>query len=218
MDIEKQIQSAQKSVKMTEEPAVATGKPRIYRPVHTPEPAIAARHIRILTKGWETFTGDIGQIHFENGVSKEAIAEVYVNRVAAQLHVVDAETGEQVGPVARMQGCKTLVAPVEVKTKVATEAQIAQMQNSDQTAPEMNDDGFILYSEAQLGEIVDKQGIDGLREIAIPLGVKGRSINDLIAAILRAQDVVSARKAGVRAPGAAEAAKPGLPVSPPAGV
>ena len=55
-----------------------------------------------------------------------------------------------------------------------------------------------FYTFEQLGDVVDESGIQGLRDIAKPYGVKGRSIPDLISAILRAQDIARARRAGSR--------------------
>lgn len=45
-----------------------------------------------------------------------------------------------------------------------------------------------VYSDEQLGIIADREGINGLRKIAEALGVKGRSIRELIENILKAQE------------------------------
>lgn len=44
-----------------------------------------------------------------------------------------------------------------------------------------------IYTETDLAEIAERKGIKGLREIAEPMGVRARSIGEMIAAILHRQ-------------------------------
>lgn len=44
-----------------------------------------------------------------------------------------------------------------------------------------------VYSQVELEEVADKTGIEGLREIARPLGVKSNSITKLVSEIIEAQ-------------------------------
>jgi hypothetical protein len=188
-------------VKGTVEPAVVTGRPHIHVPPPAPAevPDNGVRiHIRMMSKGWENYTGDFGSHNFTNGLSDEPLPQVAVDRVATQLRCIDPETGLQVGPGQRLINNKpiklTIVAPLVAPTtdQKATDAEaIKQTKKSELEAQP-------FYSHDQLCGVVDERGIQGLRDIAQVYGVKGRAIPELMASILRAQDVARARRAGSR--------------------
>lgn len=134
--------------------------------------------LRLTAPGWQTYTGQMGVIFFENGLSVADVLPVDAVRVAgvigaewedgrpanvSQIYLDNLQTEAAV-----MQDNRQPEAPVVESSKVA-----------QVTTPE------VTYTEEQLAEIADKQGIAGLREIADPLGVKGNSIAGLIASILK---------------------------------
>lgn len=165
--------------------------------------------VRLAAKGWETFTGSFGfQAEFKNGVSVGDLSPRQVARIASTTRVVDAETGEQVGPsvIALAVHSATMPAAPTVKTKVDTDReeeidrarllkeqaereaqQAAALAEAEAKAERQEDKDIIVYSRQELEAIGANAGISGLREIATPLGVKGRAISELVTEILAAQ-------------------------------
>jgi len=174
------------------EPAVVTGQPRVHRAPAVDVIASDKRQVRLAQKGWENFTGDFGQVIFQNGVSVSKVTNFEYDRIATQIRVVDNETGEALGPGQRQQQAHTVHAPLK-KASITPEGEVKQGE------PEIDNRQVLLGREA-LYKIVDTSGIDGLRKIAAPLGVKARSIPELINAIDRAQKSLAAKRAGEAAP------------------
>lgn len=136
--------------------------------------------LRLTAPGWQTYTGQMGVIFFENGLSVGDVLPVDAVRVAgvigaewedgrpanvSQIYLDNMQTEAAV-----MQDNREPEAPV-----VETKSEVTQV-----TSPE------VTYTEAQLAEIADNGGITALREIATPLGIKSNSIAAMIAAILKA--------------------------------
>ena len=136
--------------------------------------------LRLTAAGWQTYTGQMGVIFFENGLSVADVLPVDAVRVAgvigaewedgrpanvSQIYLDNLQTEAAV-----MQDNRQPEAPV-----VETKSEVAQV-----ATPE------VTYTEAQLAEIADKGGISALREIATPLGIKSNSIAAMISAILKA--------------------------------
>lgn len=171
--------------------------------------------IRLLKKGFDNFTGFIGQVEFENGLSVESVSAREAARFGAAFPCETVD-GEQVGPSARLtqmkhEGARQLeshaVVPetpptpesetdkaeaeaegffeqpeedveIEVETVEATEEAAEVVEEKAPSA------GHTFES---LAAVADKKGIAGLREVGAEMGVKGRSVNDLIDAILKKQ-------------------------------
>ena len=170
------------------------------------------RRIRIVSKGWETFTSSLGHgAMFENGVSVDPVDQRNIRRIGASLSIVDAETGEPLGPSAEMAAAQNKRAPVfkaRGKTPKQNRADNAEQtaerarliaeakareekREADRKAAEakrLEDEfGAVVYSREELEAVAANDGIKGLREIADPLGVKNTSISGLIEEILNAQ-------------------------------
>ena len=155
---------------------------------------------RIIQKGWETYTGDIGQVLFKDGLTIEDYPEVYIDRVAASFAMVDIETGDPAGLAHRMIATPALRMPVADKLDQMSAEQIAIADAAAvaDAARTLRPTSFLTLE--QLEAVVDAKGIQGLREIALPYGVKAKSINDLMGAILKAQDVVRSARGVPAAP------------------
>ena len=138
--------------------------------------------LRLTAPGWQTYTGQMGVIFFENGLSVADVLPVDAVRVAG---VIGAEWED---------GRPANVSQIYLDN-MQTEAAIAK-DNREPEAPveaKLTDAAPLVadlmaptYTEDQLAAIADKSGIAGLREIAEPLGIKGNSIAGLVAAILKA--------------------------------
>lgn len=177
----------------TQEPAVTTGQPRVHRPPVPIPDSREPRRIRIVQKGWETYTGNFGGVDFTDGLSDVAIPETFSDRICTQIRAVDAETGDSIGPQQRMIDARTARMPVAVHLEHATVTKQEQLEADAAVLVASGDleakQETIFYTYEELCVLVEKKGIQGLRDVALPYGVKARSIPDLIENILNAQQL-----------------------------
>ncbi len=146
--------------------------------------------IRITQEGWAGFTGNIGGVEFADGVSIETVPQIAADRIACSVLCVnaDSEAGEQVGISARYIENQAIQMDVEEALPVITDEEIAaSIVAASQKTVE------VYFTGEELEAIADEKGINGLRAIAEPLGVKARAIPDLISNILKAQDAIRVR-------------------------
>lgn len=146
------------------------------------------KKIKIVAKGWETYTGFMGMVEFVNAVSVDAVPQQVADRLSAVIEIVEIdEDGEkQAGTAARLVGGATIAAPVIDAMNRASEADLRAEQvkisvNNGKPPTEK------LYSVSDLEKIADEKGIHGLREIGDRWNVRERSIPGLIKVILKAQ-------------------------------
>lgn len=133
--------------------------------------------LRLTAPGWQTYTGQMGVIFFENGLSVADVLPVDAVRVAG---VIGAEWEDgRPANVSQIYLDNMQTEAAVLKDNREPEAPV-EPKKEEVAAP------AVTYTEEQLAEIADKQGIAGLREIAEPLGLKGNSIAGLISAILKA--------------------------------
>lgn len=163
---------------------------------------------RLASPGWDTFTGSLGHgAVFENGLSVEALNFRQIARIGSNFILLNEETGEQVGPSAVhnfIQSQEIAVAP-ELKNadqeaadlefdrqklaedeKARADADAAALAAAQEKAMAQIEEA-VIYSRSELEAIGAANGIAALREIASPLGVRGRAIGELIEEILKAQ-------------------------------
>lgn len=146
--------------------------------------------VRILTKGFEKLTGYIGLIEFKDGVSVNDPSPLEINNVAASVALVDAETGEQLGAAAAIVTSRDEKAPVLKKLKTLEELEAEKAGTAGAPEPKMpeNDGMPRIYSFEELATLADEGGIKVLREVAAVWEVKGKAINDLVLAVMKAQN------------------------------
>lgn len=165
--------------------------------------------VRIVSPGWETYTGFLAYMaEFKDGVSVNELTPAQIGRIGSTVQIVNDETGEQVGPsTVALAGVATELPKVEVLKTMdvvkAEEAESAEALRAAEAARKAEEAAAlkeaeekakaaagapVIYSRLELEAIGANDGIAGLREIADPLDVKGRSISELIEAILEAQD------------------------------
>ena len=178
--------------------------------------------IKLTQSGMTNYSGHLGTVLFENGISVESPSSAEINRLAAltRLETIDDDGKEagQAGLAAKMAGSRSVPAPV-VKPSKRGEAEPYQVEKNapdiqiggrkkpkpdfiDDTKAELEDlmlDVDVneaadeaqvspkIYSQEELEQIADKDGINGLRKIANPLGVKDNSIAGLIKEIVQGQ-------------------------------
>lgn len=141
--------------------------------------------LRLTAPGWQTYSGQMGVIFFENGISVSDVLPVDAVRVAGVIGA-EWENGQPANvsqiyldnmntPASSAPSPAPVPVPVEPKAPPAFLAPLAPLAAA--LAP--------VYTADELAEIADKQGLAGLRVIADPLGIKGNSIRGLIDGILK---------------------------------
>ena len=163
---------------------------------------------RLAAKGWENFTGSMGHgAMFKDGVSVLPLTPRQIARIGSTTVLVNDETGEQVGPSVIHLNLQPTAAPVAEKLKTAVqekadfefdrqkladeekarkEAEAKAFEEAQRKAQEQVE-AQVIYTRAELEAIAGNDGIGALRDIAKPLGVKGRAIGELVSETLAAQ-------------------------------
>lgn len=147
-------------------------------------------YLRIESKGFAGYTGYLGQIEFKDGVSVDPVPEVFANRLAASMQMMNVDAdGNEIGPAGVAH---KLVAESANRAPVAN--RLDRQSNSDRRDEELRDhlraqkppvDHF--YTGEELEKVVEKDGIKGLRDIGDRWNVRDRSIPGLIQQIIGAQ-------------------------------
>jgi hypothetical protein len=153
--------------------------------------------IKIVQPGWDSYTGLLGTIRFENGIGEATRTEAI--RCGSTLKIAEYDevtgtTGDLISPAAEIVRRKSDSAPVVTAlTRGVDEPPVIGSTEAPAEAEEpANTEGDTpaespLRTKEELEEIADAKGIAALREIAEPLGVRDTSIAGLIEKILKAQ-------------------------------
>ncbi|MFK3740961.1 hypothetical protein [Massilia sp. TN1-12] len=147
--------------------------------------------LRLTQPGYESFTGQMGTVFFEDGLSTADVKPIDAVRMAAQF-LCEWEDGSAASVAQSILDhafatTNSIPSAINADQALATQrAEAAQLaghtHQPDGTAAPAH-----RYTEDELSAIADERGIKGLRAIAEPLGVKGNSISDMIRAILGKQ-------------------------------
>lgn len=138
--------------------------------------------IKIQESGFHKFTGDIGGVEFENGISLEDMSRSEIKRFSASMRVVEVLTEEEDGVVT---GDQLGVSADLVKQKNTSAPVHKKLDEIDEDS--RNDAKDDIITRDQLEFIADQRGIHGVREIASQFGVKGKSISEIIDGVIEAQ-------------------------------
>ncbi|WP_026610714.1 hypothetical protein [Methylocaldum szegediense] len=143
--------------------------------------------IRLIEPGFESFTGNFGGAEFVDGVSVENLSKREVNQISCNIRceAVDDEgnaTGQAISVAESIIAYKAhTLSEIDPKALAETPPSVPNELASSASTPTN------IYTREQLEAIADQKGIAGIREIADPLGIKGRSIVELIDEILTKQ-------------------------------
>jgi hypothetical protein len=132
--------------------------------------------LRLTQGGFEGYTGQMGVVVFENGLSVGDVLPIDAIRLAG---VMGAEWEDGTAANVGQMYLNNLDTPAPMFEPGA------QAGDPVIAATPVVDAG-VAYTADQLADIADKDGISGLRAIADPLNVKGNSIRGLIDGILKA--------------------------------
>jgi hypothetical protein len=131
--------------------------------------------IRLTQPGFEKYTGQMGVMQFEDGVTTHDVSHMDAMRMGAVMSC-EAVDGQVISPSqvildANQNAAVVLEERVADTTEVA-EAPVAQPVEA-------------IYTQEQLEQIASEKGISGLREIAEPIGIRARSVEALIEALVK---------------------------------
>lgn len=138
------------------------------------------QRIRITEKGWNGYTGYFGGIEFVNGLSKEPVESMHSTRLGSLIRVQLVDSDFQAGDAANLQRAMRTEAEVIPESPRTSMENLTPAAKPAEPAPP-------AHTRESLEAVADKMGIAGLREIAEPMRVKGRGIQELIEEILKAQ-------------------------------
>lgn len=144
--------------------------------------------LRLTQPGFDTYTGQMGTVFFENGLSTADVKPNDAVRMAAQF-LCEWEDGSTASVAqSLLDHAHMTVGDLKAVTN-ADQAFAQQAAEAGALASKAAaEDGVTkTYTEESLAAIADKSGIKGLRVIAEPMGIKGNAIADLVRAILEKQ-------------------------------
>jgi hypothetical protein len=136
------------------------------------------QHLKILEAGFDKLTGDLGNIEFVDGISVNPVSKGDAHRLCAAVRceMLDGTNPSPSGEL--VQGTNT---PAPILVPLLVTEPLVEQGAKVETAVER-------YTREGLEVIADDKGIAGLREIAVPLGVKSKSVGELVDQILKAQN------------------------------
>lgn len=135
--------------------------------------------LRLTQAGFESYTGQMGVVFFEDGLSADDVLLIDGTRMAA---VMGCEWEDGSAANVNQIYLDNMNTPAPDVTLAAHTEPEASVEEAIAAPAYIG----VTYTETQLADIADAQGIAGLRDIAESLGIKGNSIRGLIDAIIKA--------------------------------
>ena len=135
--------------------------------------------LKLVAKGYETFTGMFGGCDFIDGESVTDVTESMAKRISCIIHC-EWENGDN--PSVAQSILNNQNVPAENFLHDSS-APVTAASKVVEGLPQTQSD---IYTEEDLGVIADKEGIAGLRLIADANGIKGNSIAALVKQIVAA--------------------------------
>jgi hypothetical protein len=152
------------------------------------------KRLRVVQKGYENYTGPIGEYEFKDGLSLEYIPFNARERLAAafQMLEIDEDGSQRDASVAsRILRDHELNAALAETLRRQTDAEkIIENVSIVVGSAEIRE----IYTTAAIEDVASKYGIAGLRIIAEPWNVRSKSIPELINLIDKAQQAYRAQK------------------------
>lgn len=143
--------------------------------------------LRLTQAGFENYSGQMGVLWFENGLSTTDVKTIDAIRISA---AIGAEWED--GSAANVGDMYLNNMDVPAYVGMAEGAARDEAPQAEAPAQAAGAPSGVTYTEEQLAQIADEKGIAGLREIGDPIGAKGTSIVGLIAEILKKQGTAPA--------------------------
>ncbi|AGC36048.1 hypothetical protein B7L88_gp004 [Rhizobium phage RHEph10] len=150
-------------------------------------------YLKIVSKGWQGYTGQLNIISFKNGVSTEPVPPRIADRIAASVQVVECDAKGKAAKVPVRVGVQhRLITETAARAAIATSLETQtdadkSMEAKLDAARSLTAPVETLFTRPELEKIADDSGMKGLRDIGDKWTVKGRGIPELIEKILVAQ-------------------------------
>lgn len=148
--------------------------------------------IKITETAFDTYTGEMCDIDFVDGLSTRPLTENEVGKISSVLRVelipsdivtsddpVTSDTSDTLGEV----GDTTTDGEITTET---TDGETTT-ETTDEDIKKVADNSVFKYTRQELEALADAQGISGLREVANQYGIKGKTINDIMEKLLQVQ-------------------------------
>lgn len=150
-----------------------------------------SKHLKVVQKGYEGFTGPIGAYDFVDGVSVEKIPLHVRDRLSAAFQMIEVEDdGSDSEALAGVASRLVLDRKLRLeRTDPLPRQSAAEKAAENVRAVVGNEKIKPLYTQAVLEAVASDKGIAGVRELAAVWGVRSKSIPDLIGQIINAQSV-----------------------------
>lgn len=137
----------------------------------------SAQRIKIVEKGWGNFNGTFGGVEFLNSLSVEAVAPATARQLGSLVRIELCDSEAQITSNSDYLANK--------ETPAKSESTLIDVETANAATKEHQKvEEAAQYTREDLEKVADQRGIAGVREIADTLGVRGRSIAELIDAIL----------------------------------
>lgn len=147
--------------------------------------------VKIIAKGFERYNGVIEGIEFVNGHSTEPLSQAAAERVGAFMKIVDADTDEPLGLGYRMAKARhQSITPKEALPKIERTP-----TGKEKKSVKKEKRVHYEFTREQLETVADKEGITGLRKVAEQYDVRGRSIAEIVDALMALQANQAAKDA-----------------------
>lgn len=140
--------------------------------------------LRLTQSGFESYSGQMGVVMFEDGLSIDDVLTIDGIRIAAAIGAQwEDGSAANVGDM-YLDNMNTPAFLGDFIESPADENEPAPTAVPSSEKPETAVEKF---TKKQLAKIADEEGVAGLRKIGDTLGVKGKSIVELIDLILQSQ-------------------------------
>lgn len=157
--------------------------------------------LKIIESNMSNFTGEMSGVVFEDGVSIESVSQRDADRIGAILRCKYLENPEApLGETERMAtlrarstGAPDVVGQITMREAKGEEPATAEPVTEQTATTEPEPQAEVVerpktsYTRATLESIADKGGINAIRAIGEPLGIRGREVDKMIDAILASQ-------------------------------
>jgi len=140
-----------------------------------------SQRLKIVEPGWETYSDFFGGYKFTNGLSDEPISSADANRLGTLLRFVGVDSDAQVGEGA------TQLELTDTKAEVVIAAGEKERETASVEQATAEAVASTKHTVEELEALADQGGIAALRAIGDKIGVKGRSIPELIREIIQKQ-------------------------------
>lgn len=153
------------------------------------------KKLKIIMAGMETYTGFVGMVEFENGISKTPVPQIISDRISGVITMMEIDedgSEQQANPAARITSHMDVEAPVIDASSRSSDEELLEERRRD-AINQLKAPTDRFYTLEELEGIAERSGIAGIREIANLWNVRDRSIPKLITEVLRAQAAFNAK-------------------------